>query len=99
MQVLLGLLQVAAVVEPAQLVTAIVVGLAGQLVERVPQVVQVAALPDRPGVAVGLRRVRVGRRTAARALVQDVRPDVRGRHGRPAAASEAVTWPLVYRAL
>ena len=64
LQILLGLLEVAAVVEPAQLLTAIVVGLAGHVVERVPQEVHVAALPDRlgqqlrhsplqPGVVVG----------------------------------------------
>ena len=64
LQVLLGLLQVAAVVEPAQLLTAIIIGLAGQVVERVPKKMHVAALPDRlgqqlrnsplqPGVVVG----------------------------------------------
>ena len=42
-----GFLQVAPVVQPAQLRQAVVVGLARQVVERVAQEVHVATLPDR----------------------------------------------------
>ena len=47
LQVLLGFFEVAPVVEPAQLLAAVVVSLAGQIVERIAEEVNVAALLDR----------------------------------------------------
>ena len=47
MEVLLGLFEVAPVVEPAQLLAAVIVGLARQIVESIAEEMHVAALPDR----------------------------------------------------
>ena len=49
LEVLLGFFEVAPVVEPPQLLAAIVVGLAGQIVQRIAEKVHVAALPHRLG--------------------------------------------------
>ena len=49
LQVLLGLLQVAAVVELAEFLPAIVISLAGQVVERVAEKMHVTPLPHRLG--------------------------------------------------
>ena len=45
LQILLGLFEIAPVVEPAQLLTTIVVGLAGQIVEGIAEEVHVTPLP------------------------------------------------------
>ena len=49
LEVLLGFFEIAPVVEPAELLAAIVVRLPGQIVQRVTEEVDVAALPDRLG--------------------------------------------------
>ena len=49
LEVLLGLFEIPPVVEPAQLLPAIVVGFAGEIVQCVPQKVHVAPLPHRLG--------------------------------------------------
>lgn len=46
-KILSCLLSVAAIIDPAQLLKAIIIGFARQVVERIPQEVNVAALPDR----------------------------------------------------
>ena len=48
-EVLLGLFEVAPVVEPAQLLAAVIVGRARQIVQRLAEKVHVAALPHRLG--------------------------------------------------